>query len=382
MKSNKRIIILAIIAALSLFTAINALQARKPQIIELDFDSLNLVASGDIVVLNYIVRYENGTMIDTTYEDVAKENQIYNSSENYTPVSIQVGADYLIKGLNEALIGMKAGEEKVVEIPAEKAYGPRDPNLTDVVSRLQISPRIQNSTRENFIDATGAEPEVGLRLQPPDLKWEILVLNVTPDLVTFMHDPSPDVKLSTAFGEADVRVTENEVHIILPKIPDGSVVSADYGTGIVTHTNDSFIAIDFNHPLAGETLVYTIKILSINSTLQDFWSDNATVTLKYFWSAYCGYCKKQDPILYEFLQEHPTINFVLIDVDEVKNKLEMLRYNAFGTPTFILEKGNVVLKTGGLQTKDQLTAFICPKLQDETCLTGEAKETGNITRWW
>ena len=43
----------------------------------------------------------------------------------------------------------------------------------------------------------------------------------------------------------------------------GSRITGDVGTGIVTALNATHATIDFNHPLAGFTLVYRVKVLRI-----------------------------------------------------------------------------------------------------------------------
>ncbi len=84
------------------------------------------VKAGDTVQVNYVGKFENGTVFDTSIEEVAKEAGIYNQEIEYTPLNITVGTGQVIEGFDEALIGMKEGEEKTVTIPPEKAYGEYD----------------------------------------------------------------------------------------------------------------------------------------------------------------------------------------------------------------------------------------------------------------
>jgi FKBP-type peptidyl-prolyl cis-trans isomerase 2 len=46
---------------------------------------------------------------------------------------VVVGEGQVIKGLDEALEGMKVGEEKTIEIPPEKAYGKRSQEMVRIV---------------------------------------------------------------------------------------------------------------------------------------------------------------------------------------------------------------------------------------------------------
>lgn len=81
------------------------------------------VKSGDTVQVDYIGKFENGTVFDTSIEKVAQESGIYNPQREYTPLNITVGSGQVIEGFEEGLIGMKEGEEKNLTIPPEKAYG-------------------------------------------------------------------------------------------------------------------------------------------------------------------------------------------------------------------------------------------------------------------
>ncbi len=89
---------------------------------------MTTVEKGDVVEVEYTLRdATTGEVIETTSAEVAKEAGIYDEKKRYGPRIVVVGEGSLLPGLEEALIGMKEGEEKEIEIPPEKAYGPRDP---------------------------------------------------------------------------------------------------------------------------------------------------------------------------------------------------------------------------------------------------------------
>ncbi len=87
-----------------------------------------------IVKISYTGRVKDGSVFDTTDERIAKDEGIYNDKKVYSPLPLVVGERHVIEGLDEALNDMRVGEEKTVEIPPEKAYGKRDPNLIRLVS--------------------------------------------------------------------------------------------------------------------------------------------------------------------------------------------------------------------------------------------------------
>ena len=63
-----------------------------------------------------------GTTLKVEY--IAKvDGKVVDKSEGNGPLEFTAGAGELIEGFDEAVIGMKLGEEKTVTVPPEKAYG-------------------------------------------------------------------------------------------------------------------------------------------------------------------------------------------------------------------------------------------------------------------
>lgn len=81
------------------------------------------IQSGDQIVVDYIGKHLDGKVFDTSIQTVAEEAGLYNPQRNYEEgLAFTVGAGQMIKGFDEAVVGMKIGETKTVEIPADKAY--------------------------------------------------------------------------------------------------------------------------------------------------------------------------------------------------------------------------------------------------------------------
>jgi FKBP-type peptidyl-prolyl cis-trans isomerase 2 len=66
------------------------------------------VSKGSVVKVEYIAKVD-GKVVD--------------KSEGNGPLEFTAGAGELIEGFDEAVIGMKVGDEKTVTVPPEKAYG-------------------------------------------------------------------------------------------------------------------------------------------------------------------------------------------------------------------------------------------------------------------
>ncbi|WP_332881635.1 FKBP-type peptidyl-prolyl cis-trans isomerase [Methanosarcina horonobensis] len=70
------------------------------------------VRSGDTVKVDYVGKLENGMVFDTSIKETAEKEGIYVQERNYIPLTFTVGAGQMISGFDEAVIGMRVGEEK------------------------------------------------------------------------------------------------------------------------------------------------------------------------------------------------------------------------------------------------------------------------------
>ena len=138
------------------------------------------VKEGDIVVISYIGRLEDGTVFDST--------------ENKNPLEFTVGEGELIPGLEQGILGMTPGESKTIIIPMELGYGPHLKERVCELDKRRIS--------------QGFQPEVGQQLQ------------------LYRADGLPI--MGTVIGESETSFT-----------------------------------MDYNHPLAGKTLIFETRVLEI-----------------------------------------------------------------------------------------------------------------------
>jgi FKBP-type peptidyl-prolyl cis-trans isomerase 2 len=92
-----------------------------------------MVAKGSLVRVDYEAWTEEGELFDTTKRDVAKTSGKFDENVVYEPLPVLVGAGRVIPGFDEALQGADVGKEVDVSIPAEKAFGPRDPSRVDTI---------------------------------------------------------------------------------------------------------------------------------------------------------------------------------------------------------------------------------------------------------
>jgi len=108
---------------------------------------------GDFILINYTAKVkETNEVFDTTFEETAKTAHLQKEGELYEPKLVVVGEGWVLKSLDESFTGMEAGKEATVEIPPEKAFGPRD---SEKVKRVHLRQLLEK----------GINPTVGMRIE-------------------------------------------------------------------------------------------------------------------------------------------------------------------------------------------------------------------------
>lgn len=82
---------------------------------------------------------EDNIIFDTTDEQLAKDNNLFNENMSYGPVVICLGEGQVLKGLEEELAGKETEKEYTIELPAEKAFGKKDPKLIQLIPTSKFS---------------------------------------------------------------------------------------------------------------------------------------------------------------------------------------------------------------------------------------------------
>jgi FKBP-type peptidyl-prolyl cis-trans isomerase 2 len=100
---------------------------------------MTTLSKGDIVNLNYTGRTkEDKKVVDTTIESIAKKEDIFDEKVVYRPFTLIIGKNWLPVGLEEAIIGMKEGQKKTIEIDAKNGFGLRDRSKIRLIQRREF----------------------------------------------------------------------------------------------------------------------------------------------------------------------------------------------------------------------------------------------------
>ncbi|RME64160.1 MAG: peptidylprolyl isomerase [Nitrospirae bacterium] len=113
-----------------------------------------------------------GDTVRVHYTGYLEDGTVFDSSLDGDPFELTLGEGMVIKGFEDAIVGMEEGQQKKVEISADDAYGPYRDELVISLPREEVN--------------LGFEPfeNLPLQLQSPDGRvFNVVVKKVTEDTI-------------------------------------------------------------------------------------------------------------------------------------------------------------------------------------------------------
>ena len=83
-----------------------------------------------------------GDTVRIHYTGTLSDGSTFDSSANRDPLEFTLGSGQVIPGFDKAVTGMSVGDTKQVEIPAEEAYGPVNPDARQAFPKDKIPDNI------------------------------------------------------------------------------------------------------------------------------------------------------------------------------------------------------------------------------------------------
>lgn len=188
------------------------------------------IEKGSFILLDYVARIkETNEVFETTIEEEAKKAGIYNPSSIYEPKLIIVGDGWLLKSIEEKLIGLEENSEINIEVPPEGAFGPRDPNKIKVIPlrrfrSSEISPtigaKVSIDGKEGVIRSI-TSGRVQVDFNPPlagksliyECKIRKIIIDPIEKIKFLLHDRLKEVDAN----KFSIEILEKEVRIKIPK---------------------------------------------------------------------------------------------------------------------------------------------------------------------
>ncbi|MEK6888214.1 MAG: peptidylprolyl isomerase [Candidatus Aenigmatarchaeota archaeon] len=115
---------------------------------------------GEFVKISYVGTLETGEVFDLTDAETAKKEGIYSSKIIYGDLPIIVGANFMIKGLDNALLDLNVGDKKDIEIKPEDGFGERDARLVRTVPRKFFRDQKVEPRAGMIVDFGGAKGRI------------------------------------------------------------------------------------------------------------------------------------------------------------------------------------------------------------------------------
>ena len=174
------------------------------------------VNEGSFIKLRF-TGLSDGIVFDTTEEEKAREAGIFNPQKEYEPIVVRLGGMHIIPGLDEALVGKEVGEKGTVEIPPEKAYGPRDESL------------IRSAPVKNFAE----KPQVGMRISSDGQEGVVASIVGKRAVVDFNHVLAGKTLTYEYEIEALVESPEEQVQGLID-LYTGKTMDIELADGVLT----------------------------------------------------------------------------------------------------------------------------------------------------
>ena len=201
------------------------------------------VAQMDHVYVTYSGSFTNGTVFD--------EGEI----------DFDVGAGQMIPCFEDNVLGMELGEEKTFTCPPDTAYGNYDTSLVEQVDRQDSMDRIITTEMEMLETFTEDNITTGATINVRGVDWPMTVTSVVGENVTLRHEPILNETYYPVNMPTFVIIGLTEDNITIQyKFEVGDDVPGPLGWGKISDVTEDTIIIDFNHPLAGKTLMFTVTV--------------------------------------------------------------------------------------------------------------------------
>lgn len=251
------------------------------------------VERGDSVYVTYTGKYANGSVFDTNDPALKLDFPDF-PAERFTPMLVSIGSGQVIPGFENALIGMREGEEKTVTIRSAQAYGGYNPDKIFSLPKQTTYARQERVLRtvpaslstlkkdlgesavvgtifetENFIFNITAMNRTHATLyllaprsdpvQLQNVPWRSRLIDESDDALTYEAMVKDGDKVRDGQGVYSVQIEESKV-VLTSAFEEGDRVSGPDGIGYVTDVTIDRVILNFNHPLAGYDLVFTLRV--------------------------------------------------------------------------------------------------------------------------
>lgn len=367
-----------------------AKQTGKPVTIDVTPEDPSVVQTGDLVLIHYTARLEDGTLVRTTTAGSgsgaeAKEAGMHPAAAP-GPEAILAGSPAAIPGLGETVLGMAAGEKTKATLPPEKAFGPSDPKEFLQLPCEQRMPRSVSLAPGSYVGRFGTFPIVGREVNlTPYFKSRIV--EVAETFVRLESLAKGGERSEDGFGTTEVFLEGDRVVTRLtPRI--GAPFEMKDRKGRIVSTDGSTFMVDFNPPLAGKPVVVDLEVVSLAKAsvfkgVEIAWVEDHEEALAIarkaikpvFLLLYAPWCSWSKKIMNESMED-PRIKMMKdrfiwakVNSEEQKDLYEFYEQTGYPLVVIVSPEGEVIKKISGYKDggalKAELEAVPAPKVAEK-----------------
>lgn len=154
------------------------------------------IEEGDTVTLNYIGRYSNGWVFDTSLLDIAQDDALYPKSltftlrdnDSYAAFEMEAGGTGTIAGFSNGVLGLREGDHRVIDIAPEDGYALDETKLENwsIVETLPATESLSETDFSSLFGTTAIEMAV---LPHYIFGWDVVVTSIVSGTVYFKSTP-------------------------------------------------------------------------------------------------------------------------------------------------------------------------------------------------
>lgn len=236
--SDKRIYAILIAVLLLSIVAIGYVVTTSSGI---QSEPLPVVNIGDHVYVDYVGFFApnpGGWVFDTSkrivaYDDAITKSLYFHQREpkEYTSLNFTAGiSGNLLDPFIDGVVGMIVTQTKTISIPAENAYPVNPENIVSLPLNQSV-PVLETISINEFVSTYELTPSLGLQVQHSYWEWNMVVVNISGDIVTYQNEPWID-QIVSAYGDPSEDPRDGWYQRVIAVDP-----SANGGLGQITVAN-------------------------------------------------------------------------------------------------------------------------------------------------
>ncbi len=199
------------------------------------------IQEGDFILVDYTATTEEGTVVDTTRQEVADEEGLDEEGRSFEPQPIIVGEGQIFEEVEDEIVGEDVGDSGEITISAENAFGEYDPENVETVNVKKIDEenrypgaQVEVDGQQGYIETVvGGRARVDFNhpLAGQDIEYDFEVV----DTVEGKVEKAEALVLLNAGAEVDVTLgTETKTETEIVETDEGDEIEEEEEVDVET----------------------------------------------------------------------------------------------------------------------------------------------------